>query len=91
MQHQRVTNNHDVKRNKESSKLYNNAAWKKYSKRLRAERITCVNFRSCSGLAELVDHIIPVSIGGDFWDLNNHQVLCSSCHNKKRQLERLKR
>lgn len=34
-------------------------------------------------LAEVVDHIESVSQGGDFWDINNHQGLCASHHNKK--------
>lgn len=34
--------------------------------------------------AKIVDHIIPHK--GDmklFWDSENHQPLCESCHNKK--------
>jgi 5-methylcytosine-specific restriction enzyme A len=31
----------------------------------------------------VADHITPVRLGGDFWDINNLQGLCASCHNSK--------
>jgi 5-methylcytosine-specific restriction protein A len=31
-------------------------------------------------LAQMVDHIKPVRLGGEFWDVNNLQPLCNSCH-----------
>jgi 5-methylcytosine-specific restriction protein A len=31
----------------------------------------------------VADHIKPVRLGGDFWDIENLQGLCASCHNKK--------
>ena len=34
-------------------------------------------------IAEVVDHIPPVRLGGDFWDERNHQPLCHRCHNSK--------
>jgi 5-methylcytosine-specific restriction protein A len=70
--------------------LYNNASWRNYSKRIRQSSIVCVNFRECAGMAQVVDHIKPISLGGDFWDANNHQCLCHSCHNRKSQKERIK-
>ena len=30
-----------------------------------------------------VDHIIPIALGGDMWDMKNLQTLCKKCHNKK--------
>lgn len=33
--------------------------------------------------AKVLDHIKPVSIGGDFWSTDNHQGMCTSCHNSK--------
>lgn len=32
--------------------------------------------------AEAVHHIIPISEGGDPWDLNNLESLCEVCHNR---------
>lgn len=86
--HQYLLNRHLNK--KEASKersIYNNQSWRNYSKRFRAERIICVNFRECKGLAELVDHIVPIEEGGDMWLEFNHQPMCHACHNRKRQAE----
>lgn len=33
--------------------------------------------------SECVDHIVPVSRGGDFWDPANHQALCLACNSAK--------
>ena len=37
--------------------------------------------------ATVVDHIIPVSRGGSFWDSDNHQALCKQCHDMKTRIE----
>lgn len=34
-------------------------------------------------LAEVTDHIVPVSKGGSMWDRSNHQSLCRSCNSAK--------
>lgn len=34
-------------------------------------------------LAQMVDHINPVRLGGEFWDQSNLQPLCNSCHASK--------
>jgi 5-methylcytosine-specific restriction endonuclease McrA len=31
----------------------------------------------------IVDHIKPIALGGDEWDINNLQTLCSSCNKLK--------
>jgi 5-methylcytosine-specific restriction endonuclease McrA len=42
----------------------------------------------CRTTADLtIDHKVPVSAGGDAFDLNNLQVLCHNCHKKKTRLE----
>lgn len=38
--------------------------------------------------AEMVDHIVPVRLGGGFWDESNYQSLCNSCHAVKSAKER---
>lgn len=35
--------------------------------------------------ASVVDHIVPVSQGGEFWDEANWQPLCATCHNSTKQ------
>jgi hypothetical protein len=34
-----------------------------------------------------VDHIIPISKGGTALGLDNHQVLCFTCHKKKTKID----
>jgi hypothetical protein len=34
-----------------------------------------------------VDHIVPISKGGEAIGLNNHQVLCYTCHKKKTKVD----
>ena len=34
-----------------------------------------------------VDHVVPVSAGGDRWDLANLQALCRGCHIAKTRNE----
>lgn len=34
-----------------------------------------------------MDHIIPIALGGDEYDLNNLQTLCKPCHKKKTSKE----
>lgn len=31
----------------------------------------------------IADHIIPIALGGDEWDINNIQTLCIKCNKKK--------
>jgi 5-methylcytosine-specific restriction protein A len=37
---------------------------------------------------QVVDHIIPVRQGADFWDDLNYQTLCNQCHQIKRAQEK---
>lgn len=76
-----------IRQAKVSHSLYNNASWRNYSKRFRASAHVCINFLSCGGRAELVDHRVPVEGGGGMWDVDNHQAMCHPCHNRKRQVE----
>lgn len=41
------------------------------------------NCAHCGSLAEVVDHIIPRSLGGAMYDPANHQSLCVPCHDVK--------
>ena len=73
------------------------ARWAAYSRRFRAAHPVCgeqadgrldpTHSRCLQagrvGPAECVDHIIPVSQGGDFWNPANHQALCIACNTAK--------
>jgi 5-methylcytosine-specific restriction endonuclease McrA len=39
-------------------------------------------------VANVIDHIKPVRLGGEFWEQSNMQPLCVSCHNSKSAKER---
>jgi len=54
-------------------------AWQRYRVIYLANNPVC----SCGAMAKVVDHIQPVNQGGGFWDENNHQSMCKSCHNRK--------
>ena len=60
--------------------VYHSMDWRKHSKQYRLDNPKCVG---CGAKARCVDHIIPVRIGGSFWDIRNHQSLCNGCHAKK--------
>lgn len=40
--------------------------------------------------ATVRDHVVPVRLGGSFWDENNHQSLCAQCHAIKSAKEKNK-
>ena len=50
---------------------------------LRAEPLC----RSCGALAEEVDHLVPLSEGGDELSGANLQPLCTDCHSRKTRAE----
>lgn len=33
------------------------------------------------------DHIIPIALGGDEWDINNVQTLCQECNKEKTRID----
>lgn len=57
--------------------------WQRYRKVYLAEHPLCINYAECRHAATVIDHIVPMSRGGIFWDENNHQPMCKSCHDRK--------
>jgi 5-methylcytosine-specific restriction endonuclease McrA len=45
----------------------------------------------CDHLGTLVDHIVAVADGGDFWEPTNWQTLCMTCHGRKTAKEARRR
>jgi 5-methylcytosine-specific restriction endonuclease McrA len=37
----------------------------------------------CSGIGQVVDHIIPIRLGGEELSWENLQTMCHRCHNIK--------
>jgi 5-methylcytosine-specific restriction endonuclease McrA len=66
------------------------AEWRQVRARLLSDEPTC---RACSAagrtrLATDVDHIIPLSLGGEATNRGNLQPLCRSCHDAKSRGDR---
>lgn len=64
-----------------NNKLYNSTTWRNL-------RLFCLqSFPICNYCkrkpSTVADHITPARLGGDFWDIENLQGLCASCHNSK--------
>lgn len=60
---------------------YNTTAWRKLRAFILNEEPMC---RECKRkAASVIDHINPIRLGGEFWDVKNLQPLCVTCHNSK--------
>lgn len=72
-------------RDKNITKQYNSARWKRIRRQgLVAEPFCAEHLKDgVYVLANVRDHKKQVSEGGDFWDTENHQSLCTPCHNSK--------
>lgn len=86
--HKKIDNNHQGRAF--YSKDYNTSRWRKYRKYFLMQHPICVDCKKNGQLvpSSVVDHIIPVSCGGNFWDKSNHQALCLSCHQSKSAKEK---
>lgn len=64
--------------------------WLRYSKRYLALHPICVECHKAGKFvrSQCVDHIEPHK-GNErlFWDADNHQALCNSCHSRKTVME----
>lgn len=65
--------------------FYNSYGWRKFATGLRKHNPLCVKCleEGRTAPSQVVDHIVSIDDGGDKWDLDNLQVLCHTCHNKK--------
>jgi 5-methylcytosine-specific restriction protein A len=75
---------------KDSEPRYHTTNWRAVRQSVLMAEPLC---RSCAELgevvlAQMVDHIEPVRLGGNFWDTSNLQPLCNSCHAVKSAKER---
>ena len=74
-------------------KLYHSKAWRTLRERKMRENPICEHCEKVGLLtsAQMVDHIKPVSEGGEFWSMANLQSLCNQCHAIKTGKETNKR
>ena len=74
-------------RNKESDKVYQSREWKDIRVvALVRDGYRCVQCKTPIGITKrdhAVDHIKEIADGGEAFDIENLQTLCSKCHNKK--------
>lgn len=66
-------------------KRYNSARWKRLRLLVLRDSPLCANCHANHRIepAKVVDHIVRVRDGGEFWDIDNLQTLCQRCHNSK--------
>lgn len=77
----------------ELAPFYKTTAWKNI------RRIYITNHPICelckkidlAVMADVVDHITPIRLGGERLDFDNLQALCHPCHNSKTARERSKK
>lgn len=72
-------------RSVDNSKFYNSRVWRK-TRALWLEKQPMCKHCERNGLttaANVVDHILPISQGGDKLNDRNFQSLCKKCHDKK--------
>jgi 5-methylcytosine-specific restriction protein A len=64
--------------------FYKSPAWRNLRQWKIRHDPTC---ELCGQPTEMVDHIIPIKLGGEKLDEENLQSLCDTCHAKKRAKE----
>ena len=66
-------------------KFYHTKRWKNLRDYVMARSPLCAEClkHGIITAGQLVDHIIPIADGGAEMDINNLQVLCAACHNRK--------
>ncbi len=76
----------DYKRKIPQTGIYASTRWRKYRRWFLNRNPICAVI-DCNQEATVVDHITPVNQGGSFWNIENHQAMCKSCHDKKTATE----
>ena len=71
--------------NQPNDARYQSSGWRRARLAYIKQHPTCVE---CDALANVVDHIVPVRLGGEFWESSNWQAMCTSCHNAKSAKEK---
>ncbi len=78
--HKQLTNSYDTNRGTAAQRGYG-ARWRKVRAYYLSKHPICVR---CNDIATVVDHVTPHKGNKTlFWDSNNWQSLCVSCHSRK--------
>lgn len=67
--------------------IYSSSRWIKLRLMILSQTPTC---KMCTKPAKYIDHILPISQGGEIWNENNLQPLCISCNARKTAKQKLK-
>jgi hypothetical protein len=63
--------------------------WRLFARDYRRNHPLCLNYAKCRNGTEQVDHKIPLILGGEKYDDDNLSPLCSSCHSRKTQKDKV--
>ena len=82
---QKNRTDHQIYKSKETQAFYKTSTWRHTRADVLAYEPFC---RQCAlvgvkTIATEVDHIVPIAAGGDKWDRDNMQPLCTPCHSRK--------
>lgn len=81
----------NTERQRKRMQPYSTRRWHRLREAVRKrDAMTCQRCGQFGGKME-VDHIVPVSLGGEFWDIDGLQLLCRRCHYAKTVAERPQR
>ena len=74
-----------MQRKHKSTKKYSSKRWREFRITYLRANPLCKNFDECKNFATEIDHIKRVVRESDehFYDLDNLQGLCKSCHSRK--------
>jgi 5-methylcytosine-specific restriction protein A len=64
----------------ERNKFYQTTQWRKLRGIHIRQQPLCV---VCNNVGHVVDHIVPIRLGGEPFDMANLQTMCHRCHNIK--------
>lgn len=69
---------------------YHTTTWKSMRREILQDNPLCVECQRTGRIvvANVIDHIKPVRLGGEFFEKANLQPLCKSCHERKSAMER---
>lgn len=89
----KIKTQHKNTTNEFANQIHQSNKWKRLSKQYRLKNPLCEICLSKGKyvLADSVDHIKPLFLGGSPYDWNNLQSLCGKCHSEKNKKERQKK
>jgi len=73
-------------RDQSHKKIYNSQKWRNFREFYIQNNPVCES-EGCTQAGYFVDHIHPISEGGDIFNEDNVQTLCPSCNGRKTQAQ----